>query len=543
MLSPGRVQRQQPSAGPWVHGLVVVFGLVALVCSVHAISNFSGDALIHFSLVEHAAEGAWFQFNRGEPFSASSSPLWTVLGAGLWRVGGLPAMAYGVKLLVVVSWLGAGALVVSLALRLGAPRSVALAMGVVAVGLPGSAWNWLQGSENGPFAALQLLSWLSLHRLSHRAATPARVIWPFVLAGLAAALRPEGLATCAAMSWLLLRVGVVQSRGLRPLAMLAMLVAAAPAYLLQLAATGDLIPASGMSRVMMARRDALSMSVAGLWFYGAALSRILAYAPLSALAIVALRSASSPVHERFQMEKPRIDAGSFVAAFALSVGLQLGVFTFATGAAHAGRYLIPLFCQLCVLAALGFAPLVRRRGGHALWPLCVLWLSLVAVVELSARFETQRFKHPLAEVLSATRLRQAHSDATLRAICALDCCSSDAVPSVALGEVQERLFFDARLNVRALDGVSGGASGRPPTFSPNGCPGVEGLFADPSLTAWLAAPAGEAFRGCTLGPRAQAILYAFRRRADAPGFRYVHAPRRMLVKDCRTSRPSEDSTH
>jgi hypothetical protein len=65
-------------------------GYVALsaVFALYAWSwKFSGDAMIHVSFMEQAANGHWFEFNPDVPDASSTSAMWTVLGAALWSFG------------------------------------------------------------------------------------------------------------------------------------------------------------------------------------------------------------------------------------------------------------------------------------------------------------------------------------------------------------------------------------------------------------------------------------------------------------------------
>ena len=68
---------------------------LGLLNAVPAVGRFSGDAMIHLSLAERAAHGAWFEFNPGEVSAASTSIAWTALEAALLRLGGFPfALAF-----------------------------------------------------------------------------------------------------------------------------------------------------------------------------------------------------------------------------------------------------------------------------------------------------------------------------------------------------------------------------------------------------------------------------------------------------------------
>jgi hypothetical protein len=428
---------------------------VAVLQAWHYGPYFAGDAVIHLRIIENSAQGAWFQFNLGTPEASSSSVLWTLLGVALVRTGGLAFAVFGLKMVCYLAWLSSGVLVWAIATQLGARRDHAVLGGLTAIALPGTAMNSLMGMENGLFAVLALAAL----GLQLRSTTTLRLAAVFGLTGLACALRPEGLVLLA----------VVLAMGLRrPRLELAIAAAALGCTLLPCLAfyasrTGHIVPTSGISRIMAARRSGTSLHVGPLWFYAAPVLRIAVYAPLAAGAWRASRSA-----------KP--------IAAVIAGGVLL--YAFVVGASHTSRYMIWIFALLAVLAAVG----ARREPRFV--PLGLVWLVLVAGGEAYARVVDHAFGvgqgYRIAELVEAPALRERRTTELLADLRAGGCSSSR--PSVALHEVQEGFWWDDRVRVLSMDGVTASAGGREAVYDSDGCPRLEDLLADPNVLAVLESP-------------------------------------------------------
>src|SRR5262245_29914608 len=113
----------------------IVFTSVAAYMAIHFARSFSGDALIHISIMERSARGDWFAFGPASRDSSSSSVLWTVLGSMLWRAGGVRLALLGLKVVGFASWVGVGVLAYSLGRQQGVSRLVAIVGGLASIAL------------------------------------------------------------------------------------------------------------------------------------------------------------------------------------------------------------------------------------------------------------------------------------------------------------------------------------------------------------------------------------------------------------------------
>jgi hypothetical protein len=145
------------------------------------------DAWIHFQFARNLARGDGLSFNPGQPTSGSTSPLWTLLLAAVYLVGGRFPVAG--QALSAVCYLAMLAATYALGKQLAGRRWAAWLAGMV-VGLNGRmVWAGLSALEVCLFAALSLLA-IGAHlgdrrRRRYRLRTAA-------LFGLAALSRPEG---------------------------------------------------------------------------------------------------------------------------------------------------------------------------------------------------------------------------------------------------------------------------------------------------------------------------------------------------------------
>jgi hypothetical protein len=178
----------------WLASLLAVgcltLGLLALTAD-----RFTGgqggvpldDAWIHFQFARNLARGDGLSFNPGQPTSGSTAPLWTLLLAGVYCVGGRFPLAG--QLLSGACFLAALVATYALGKRLTGRRWTAWLAGAV-VALNGRfAWAGLSGLETPLFAALSLAG-IAVY-LSDRAAGRYR-LRTSALFGLAALSRPEG---------------------------------------------------------------------------------------------------------------------------------------------------------------------------------------------------------------------------------------------------------------------------------------------------------------------------------------------------------------
>ena len=494
--------------------LLVFTVALAGLCAVNVLpraGRFSGDAMIHLGIAERAASGRWFEFNPGEVTSATTSPAWTALEAALLALGGYPLTLAVVSFLTLAALAGAALLVRRLALRLGATGPAASLGGLLFASLPGVASNAPLGMESGAFACASLAFLLAV-------TTPGRLGRPLhaaalgALLGLCVLLRPEGVLLSVAAAVALASSGSRRRAGAAALALAAVLVVA-PALYAHWRITGRLLPGSGLSRVMAARRDPASIHLAGpLWLYLAAPARLLVQLPLAWLAFEGARPAGPSPSTR------RALLATLAAGFAL--------YTLITGAAHVARLTVWLWALLSALAAAGLSRrLARGVGGRWLAVACAAHLT-VAGAETVARWRSVSQGSggfDRATLLRATDGRRARTDRVLRALCRGGCCREGVVPAVAAVEVQRRITLDARVSVASLDGVTAPARGGGPSvgFDPaTGCPRMDALLSHSAVLGVLEDPGAQLSR-CTTSPLARALSLAWERPSLAPpGWRW-----------------------
>jgi hypothetical protein len=141
------------------------------------------DSWIHFHLARNVAEGRGFAYNPGVPVSSSTAPLWTVLLAALFKLGGVyPAWA---KAAGVAAALGAAWLARRLTLAWTADAALGLTAALVTAWSAPMVWGALSGMEV-TLAALLVTAALVAH-VEGRAAPSAALV------GLAVLARPESV--------------------------------------------------------------------------------------------------------------------------------------------------------------------------------------------------------------------------------------------------------------------------------------------------------------------------------------------------------------
>ena len=143
-------------------GLLLILGGLAIalfLAAEHRIAGAPGlpldDGWIHLRLAQNLAAGGGLAINPGEPVSASTAPLWSVMLAGLLAAG-LPALL-AAKALGLACWMGTGLVTRRLAGAAGLAAGVAWAAGLAALLLSRLVWGALSGMEV-PLAALTVVA-------------------------------------------------------------------------------------------------------------------------------------------------------------------------------------------------------------------------------------------------------------------------------------------------------------------------------------------------------------------------------------------------
>ncbi len=145
------------------------------------------DAWIHFQFARNLARGDGFSFNPGQPTAGSTAPLWTLLLAGVYFVGGRFPVAG--QILSAACFLAALTASYVIAMQLTGSRWLAWLAGMIVAVNGRLVWAGLAALETCLFAALSLLA-IAVH-LRNRANARYRPL-TVVLFGLAALSRPEG---------------------------------------------------------------------------------------------------------------------------------------------------------------------------------------------------------------------------------------------------------------------------------------------------------------------------------------------------------------
>lgn len=145
------------------------------------------DSWIHLQIARNLASGAGWSFNPGVPTGAATSPLWVLVLAPLFYLGG--DITVWVKAVGILLYLAVIMLVASVATQVTNDRRVGLVAGGLAALQPAFLWAALSGMETMLYLTLFLLSLRSLLSVERRgaAAAYASTAW-LALAGWA---RPE----------------------------------------------------------------------------------------------------------------------------------------------------------------------------------------------------------------------------------------------------------------------------------------------------------------------------------------------------------------
>jgi len=514
--------------------LTALFALVAAVLGLRYIPYVSGDAMIHLSIMENSAGGEWFAFNAGLHDASSTSMLWTVLGATLFRIGGGEFVVVSLKVVGFACWLVNGLLVYLNSRLLGVSRETALLIAALICAIPGTLMNSLQGMENAMFATSVLAAvWLLGSQLKLNAADMSATAGLFVLCGLSMSIRPEGFISTAVIG--LVWVHHIWTRhrrrfsGLLLLALTCGAMVLLPLWLLYYSKTGQVVPSSGVSRLMMARRTESALSLGPLWVYHKVLLRLAIYLPLTLAAAWGLRALA---RQRFAL----------VLGVICAAGIAL--YTFGTGAVHTSRYMIWLFALLGILAAAGVHQLEQRSERRVSWVLAIaaLWMLALVVTEGGVRM-TRSGGTLVSDLDDARTARTERTDELLERICRLGCCVDIARPGVAYVEVQQRYSLDDRVWIASVDGCTLGPFQRPVEFLADGCPNLDNLERDHSIVAIGENPRGSNSNllDCKASDWANraAAHWDLPEAPEIPGWQWDDG---MLVRDCRASEDAAKDT-
>jgi arabinofuranosyltransferase len=190
--------RLEQSDRPWLASLLLIGCLALAFFALKAYSvtdqqdSVPGgvpldDAWIHFQFARNLARGDGLSFNPGRPTSGSTAPLWTLLLAGIYAIGGRFPIAG--QALSAICYLALLMTTYALAKQLTGRRWAAWLAGVIVAVNGRMVWAGLAALEICLFAALSLLA-IGMHL--HDRVTPRYRLRTAMLFGLAALSRPEG---------------------------------------------------------------------------------------------------------------------------------------------------------------------------------------------------------------------------------------------------------------------------------------------------------------------------------------------------------------
>jgi hypothetical protein len=173
---------------PWLASLLLIGCLALAACVLNAPAGVPlDDAWIHFQFARNLARGDGLSFNPGQPTSGSTAPLWTLLLATVYAIGGRFPVAG--QVLSAICYLVLLVTTYALAKRLTGQCWAAWLAGVVVAVNGRMVWAGLSALEICLFAASSLLA-ITAH-LSDRSQRHYR-LRTAALFGVAALSRPEG---------------------------------------------------------------------------------------------------------------------------------------------------------------------------------------------------------------------------------------------------------------------------------------------------------------------------------------------------------------
>ncbi len=437
---------------------------------------WGGDAVIHLRIAELFAQGRPFEYNVGETVGASTSLLWTLLLAGLFRVLDPAAVAWVVKIVCFAAWWGTAVAMAVCWERVYRSRAVGVLAAAVYALSPAIFRNATGGMEASFFALQLVLLFMAVFAARREGGlVPAA----FALAATATLTRPEGLIFVVLLAGYL----VVRDRGRTRVALGVLAGAAvgvAGTFLANLYATGSPIPDSAVARLATGMRA--SVRIGPLHADLRSIVLLAGYLPLTLGLVLGLSrritSAGGEGDARPAKDDPgpvsREDVGrparepwrAPVEFSLLLTAALLAFYTFVAGAAHASRYWLPFYPFLFGAGAgtlvLAFQRL-RREGRAAVGTVgavaCLLWLLAFNAADAFRR-RGAPIGHPHGQVAAAVRERKQFTE---RYLGDLGVTPADPRPiSVAVTEVQIRYFLadDGSVRILSLDGRTGADFGR-----------------------------------------------------------------------------------
>ena len=498
---------------PFVKKALILFLLAEIVLAAVNVCSyfgrFDGDPMIHMSFAENASRGLWFRFNPGESVSGVTSLFWLSAGALGWSLGGIQGCLIIYDGLVLLSWLGGALALGYLVIRWGGNRIFGVLAGALYLGYPGIAANGLTGMENMTFAffvyVFILAYALFAEKRELRARRTALQAGLGVILALIVLTRPEGIVVAAAFA--AVEIGSMLSpknRGdiggrIKSLCFIGgvLLLIVMPFGIFHYAVTHQIMPGSGLARLMHSRRLSTSVHLLGpLWFYPRTLGRLIIYLPIAAgLGLAAwgslMRRPSATSDCRRLPACPSLHLSVWTAV------LGIGFYSFVTGAVHTNRHTI----WIVGLATAIFFAIAGRNlmsGERAkLVPALVLagifWMGIISFGE--GIFQLNRGDHrkllSWGAVVETVKNRPERSDELIQVLKSEGWWIGPRKVGVLLQEIQARLAYDDRITIFSRDGRT-----QDLRYDRSGCPDLTPILKDPDLLVIMDDINGGTIQGC-----------------------------------------------
>jgi len=436
--------------------------VLIFVCPFIYIGNYAGDSQVHLIYGQNAADGNFFEFNLGEKSAGVTGPGYMLIIAGLFNISPDLYVPAVLKAINILAWYGLVFFVFLIAKRLFDSYEWALVAALAAGLMPGSVYNSTIGMENGIFGFLTVFwlywavrtRWFSASLGSDNAVR--REILLGGLLGLACWIRPEGFVlTGVALGYRTFFVSNFWSR-LPPTTVLSgiflapFLIFTGLLFLFHFNQTGEPIPTSGLSRILMSNVSSTTFHFGPTFIDTKFAIRLGQYFALT----VPWLFANWLVLKRRREFNDHEDMIRFSILF---VWINFLMFTAVLGATHLARYIIfvmPLMVLVSVAGArwlwnnwqVPFQIFSRPAGKVFLVGLAgaLIWV-FAAETQIRLGLDSQS---SLWKSMKAPEERTALSDALLEQI-----GNPEELPvTIALQEIQIRYWLDDRFVVRSLDG-------------------------------------------------------------------------------------------
>ncbi len=434
--------------------------------------SFDGDPLIHVSYAEMASRGHWFEFNISEVSSGVTSYFWLLIGNLGWVIGGIKGCLFVYSGLILISWLGGAGILGYLVFRWGGNPIFGVIAAVCYLGFPGIAANGLTGMENMTFAFfLYIFILIYSFHIEGKFVSKRWVLSGIILGmllGLQILTRPEGVIVSIAFAGVeIWRICAAKNYMQRKNILKHLLLISAvsclivfPVWGFHYIITGNLIPESGVARLMSARRMSTSIHLFGpIWLYTRTLIRLISYLPIT----LGLGLSAYMLRRNFFIKAKNDNVILRYPSLVFSIIVAfLGIFlyTFITGALHVNRYTIWIVgistAVFFVLVAHFVKFLSEKKSKILLTAIMfgVIWLSMVQLGEGYFRFK--RGDHIKLKnwntIIHAVNNREKQTDDLINFLERHGYRHSEKSIGVLLQEVQIRLYFDDRIKIFSRDG-------------------------------------------------------------------------------------------